>query len=189
MPTITNIHTEEDATGVRIRIEGEGDILQGQLTVMVRPTEEAEMPGNNEDSAGSETSDWGQPDVLPVDMGFGHFMLNLQTGVIQWCPSGTMQPDASPDWVVMNDPNVPTDPAHEQMEAEPHCHCSCDGHANVVHSPLPSNAGQDREGNADFEPEVNTVDATASSGIDSGEEQTTEVWTDLIEASNEVSSQ
>ena len=189
MPTITNIHTEEDATGVRIRIEGEGDILQGQLTVMVRPTEEAEMPGNNEDSEGSETSDWGQPDALPVDMGFGHFMLNLQTGVIQWCPSGTMQPDASPDWVVMNDPSIPTDPTHEQMDVEPHCQYSRDGHANAVHSPLISHAGQDHAEDANLAPGANMVDATASSGIDSGEEQTTEVWTDLIEASNEASSQ
>ena len=114
-PTITNIHTEEDANGIRVRIEGEGDLLQGHLAVMVRPAEVEGTPDANGDSEGSETSDWGQPDALPVDMGFGHFMLNLQTGVIQWCPSGAMQPDASPDWVVINDPSISEDPMNDAV--------------------------------------------------------------------------
>ena len=52
----------------------------------------------------SGTNEGGRPEVMPIDMGFGHFMMNMQTGVICWCPSGTLQPDGSPDWVVVSDP-------------------------------------------------------------------------------------
>ena len=74
----------------------------------------------NTDSEGSETSDWGRPDILPVDMGFGHFMMNMQTGAIQWYPSGTMPPVASPDWVVMNNSAIPPEEEQAQTEMEPH---------------------------------------------------------------------
>ena len=104
-PTISNIHTEEDADGVHIRIEGEGDFLPGHLTVLVRP---------DTDTTDSETSDWGRPEVMPIDMGFGHFMMNMQTGAICWCPSGTEQPDDTPDWVVVSDPSTSADLGHEQ---------------------------------------------------------------------------
>ena len=189
MPTITNIHTEEDAAGVRIRIEGEGDLLQGQLTVMVRPTEEEGMPGGNVDSEGSETSDWCQPDALPVDMGFGHFMLNLQTGVIQWCPSGTMQPDASTGWVAMNDPSISADPTQERADVEPHYHCSHDGHVNAMNAPLLSPTSQGHADDTNSVPGMDTFDETASSGTDSVEEPTTEVCLDLTKVLDEASSQ
>ena len=120
------------------------------------------MPGRNEDSEGSETSDWGQPDALPVDMGFGHFMLNLQTGVIQWCPSGTMQPDASPDWVVMNDPSITADPTREHADVEPHYRCSHGGHVDAMNSFLLYPASEGHAGDANSALGMDMVDATAS---------------------------
>ena len=50
---------------------------------------------------------------MPIDMGFGHFVMNMQTGVICWCPSGTLQPDVSSDWVVVSDPLTSAGPGPE----------------------------------------------------------------------------
>ena len=104
LPSISNIYTEETEDGVHIRIEGEGDFIPGHLTVMVRPATEEETMGESTGPEDSGTSEGGRPEVMPIDMGFGHFMMNMQTGVICWCPSGTLQPDGSPDWVVVSDP-------------------------------------------------------------------------------------
>ena len=104
LPSISNVYTEENEDGVHIRIEGEGDFLPGRLLVMVRPATDEETTGESTGTEDSGTSEGGRPEVMPIDMGFGHFMMNMQTGVICWCPSGTLQPDISPDWVVVNDP-------------------------------------------------------------------------------------
>ena len=189
-PTITNIHTEEDANGIRVRIEGEGDLLQGHLTVMVRPAEVEGSPDVNGDSEGSETSDWGQPDALPVDMGFGHFMLNLQTGVIQWCPSGIMQPDASPDWVVINDPSISEDPTQGNADEEHrHYHHGHAGQVNSASARPSSPPGWDSLNAAGLVSGVDMNDATASGGIDSGRELTSEVCLDQTEARDMANSQ
>ena len=102
----TNVYADEDADGLRVRVEGE--FLHGHLTATVRPTEEEVAPGMTTDSEDSETSDWGRPEVLPIDMGIGHFMLNTQSGAICWCPSGTLQPDILADWVALGDPSSST---------------------------------------------------------------------------------
>ena len=114
LPSISNVYTEENEDGVHIRIEGEGDFLPGRLLVMVRPATDEETTGESTGTEDSGTSEGGRPEVMPIDMGFGHFMMNMQTGAICWCPSGTLQPDDSPDWVVVSDPLTSADPGHEQ---------------------------------------------------------------------------
>ena len=114
LPSISNIYTEESEDGIRIRIEGEGDFLPGHLTVMVRPETENGAAGEFSDTDNSGTSEAWRPGGVPIDMGFGHFMMNMQTGAICWCPSGTLQPDGSSDWVVVNDPSIHESPGSEQ---------------------------------------------------------------------------
>ena len=118
LPSISNIYTEENEEGIHIRIEGEGDFLPGHLAVMVRPATEEEPTGESTDPEDSGTSEGGGPEVMPIDMGFGHFMMNMQTGVICWCPSGTQQPDGSPDWVVVSDPLTSEGPGPEHADGE-----------------------------------------------------------------------
>ena len=188
-PTISNIHTEEDAGGVHIRIEGEEDFLPGHLTVMVRPAAEEETPGEITDSADSETSDWGRPAVMPIDMGFGHFMMNMQTGAICWRPSGTLQPDASLDWVVMNDPSISAGPAPDPAGVG-HNHHSTDNDRLTAMEACPSSLAMQGSTNTTI-----TDHAMATEGemdvneTPSAEEPIIEIYMDQSAATDSARSQ
>ena len=188
-PSITNIYTDADANGVRIRIEGEGDLLRGHLTALVRSAAEEETPGANTDSEGSETSDGGRPAAMPIDLGFGHFMMNLQTGVTQWCPSGTVQPDAWADWVVMNDPSISADPVQGQAGAEHHRRSNNNDHITAVNAPLSPLKIQGSADATNTDHGMGMEGEMDSSGTGSVEESIMEVCMDQTAATDSACSQ
>ena len=182
----SNVSADEDADGVRIRIEGE--FLRGHLTVMVRPAVEEWAQEMATDTEGSETGDWGRPEVMPIDLGIGHFMLNTHSGVISWCPSGALQTDISADWVVLSDPSssASVTPGDGEIAQTPDKRVG--QHAEVNDDTLPPWGTHGRGGAEDGSAMEGDGGANAAMAL-SSEEQAIEIFMDTSAGSGSARSQ